>query len=80
MNVIITGGSKKLTTAEQSYCANALVNKVLGHFAADCDLMDYKNLMSALKFRNYLYFAEQNADNMVINNVKFVKKNIHPVN
>jgi len=73
MNVIITGGSKKLTTAEQSYCANALVNKVLGHFAADCDIMDYKNLMRALKFRNYLYFAEQNADNMVINNVKFVK-------
>jgi hypothetical protein len=73
MNVMITGGSKKVTTAEQSYCANALVNKVLGHFAADCDLMDYKNLMRALKFRNYLYFVQQNADNMVINNVKYVK-------
>ncbi|MDB4507257.1 hypothetical protein N9064_00045 [bacterium] len=73
MNVMITGGSKKVTTAEQSYCANALVNKVLGYFAADCDLNDYKNLMRALKFRNYLYFAEQNADNMVINNVKYVK-------
>ena len=74
MNVMITGGSKKLTTAEQTYCANALVNKVLGHFAVNNDLNDYKKLIHALEFRNYLYFAEQNADNMVINNVKFVKK------
>jgi hypothetical protein len=73
MNVMITGGSKKVTTAEQTYCANALVNKILGNFAVNNDLMDYKNLMRALKFKDYLYFAERYADNMVINNVEYVK-------
>jgi len=73
MNIIITGGSKKVTTAEQTFYANTLVNKILGKFAEDFDIMDYKNLMSVLNFKDYLYFAEQTADNMVINNVKYVK-------
>jgi hypothetical protein len=74
MNVMITGGSKKVTIEHQSYCADALVNKILGDFSVNNDLMDYKNLLHAVKFRNYLSYAEQNADNMVINNVKNVKK------
>lgn len=73
MNIIITGGSNNVTTAEQTFYANTLVNKILGKFAADFDLMDYKNLMSALNFKDYLYIAEQYEDNMVINNVKYVK-------
>ena len=74
MNVMITGGSKNVTIADQNYCANALTNKVLGHFAADCDLQDFKELTDKIKFEDYLSIAERLGDNMVINNVKHVKK------
>lgn len=72
MNVMITGGKKKVTIPERNYIATALTNKILGHFAADCDLQDFKDLLNNVKFKDYLSFVERLGDNMVINNVKYV--------
>ena len=70
MNVIITGGSKKVSAAEQSYYTDSLANKILGDFSVNNDLMDYKELMGTVKFRNYLSYAASRGDIAVIHNVK----------
>jgi hypothetical protein len=72
MNVMITGGKKKVTIPERNYIATALTNKILGNFAEICDLQDFKDLTDMIKFKDYLSFVERLGDNMVINNVKYV--------
>ena len=72
MNVMITGGKKKVTIPERNYIATALTNKILGNFAEICDLQDFKDLTDMIKFEDYLSFVERLGDNMVINNVKYV--------
>ena len=72
MNVMITGGKKKVTIPERNYIATALTNKILGNFTEICDLEDFKDLLNNVKFKDYLSFVERIGDNMVINNVKYV--------